>query len=112
MATPHAIGSPGVPARSMDRIRDQSHYMSGNASSCSGNDMRTIGAAQFKAQCLALLDQLESDGLIITKHGKPVARVLPYAQQEADLIGSLRHKVKINGDILTTGLRWDADAQS
>ncbi len=73
--------------------------------------MRTIGAAQFKAQCLALLDQLESDGLIVTKHGKPVARVLPYAQQEADLIGSLGDKVKVNGDILSTGIRWDADAQ-
>ena len=43
--------------------------------------MRTIGAAQFKAQCLALLDQLEADGLIITKHGKPIARVLPYASR-------------------------------
>ena len=74
--------------------------------------MRTIGAARFKAQCLALLDQLDADGLIVTKHGKPVARVLPYAQQEADLIGSLRHKVKVKGDILTTGLRWDADAES
>ena len=73
--------------------------------------MQTIGAAQFKAQCLALLDHLESDGLIITKHGKPVARVLPYAQQDADLIGCLRDKIKIKGDILTTGVRWDADAQ-
>ena len=74
--------------------------------------MRTIGAAKFKAQCLALLDQLEADGLIITKHGKPVARVLPYARQEAELIGSLRDKVRVTGDILTTGMRWDADAES
>ena len=74
--------------------------------------MRTIGAAKFKEQCLALLDQLDGDGLIVTKHGKPVARVLPYDRQDADLIGSLRHKVKVCGDILTTGLHWDADAQS
>ena len=39
--------------------------------------MQTIGAAKFKEQCLALLDQLDADGLIITKHGKPVARVIP-----------------------------------
>ena len=74
--------------------------------------MRTIGAAKFKEQCLALLDQLDADGLVVTKHGKPVARVVPYHRQEADLIGSLRHKVKVRGDVLTTGLSWNADAQS
>ena len=72
--------------------------------------MKEIGAAKFKEQCLALLDQLDADGLIVTKHGKPVARVLPYDTQGADLIGSLRHKVKIRGDVFTTGLRWDANA--
>ena len=74
--------------------------------------MKTIGAAKFKEQCLALLDQLDAEGLIVTKHGKPVARVVPYDQQCADLIGSLQHKIKVQGDILTTGLRWDADDQS
>ena len=74
--------------------------------------MRTIEAAQFKSQCLALLDELESDGLIITRRGKPVARIVPYAQGDADLIGSLRGKVRVKGDILTTGVRWNADAGS
>ena len=74
--------------------------------------MKSIGAAKFKEQCLVLLDTLDGDGLVVTKRGKPVARVLPYGQSEADLIGSLRHKVTIRGDIYTTGIRWDADAQS
>ena len=74
--------------------------------------MKTIGAAKFKEQCLALLDRLDTDGLVVTKHGKPVARVVPYDQQCADLIGSLQHKINIRGDIVTTGLNWDADAQS
>lgn len=74
--------------------------------------MKTIGAAKFKEQCLALLDRLDVEGLVITKHGKPVARVIPYDQQCADLIGSLREKIKVRGDLLTTGARWDADAQS
>ena len=74
--------------------------------------MKSIGAAKFKEQCLALLDGLDGDGLVVTKRGKPVARVLLYKQSEADLIGSLRHKVTIRGDIYTTGIRWDADAQS
>ena len=74
--------------------------------------MKEIGAAKFKEQCLALLDQLDAEGLVVTKHGKPVARVLPYDTQDADLIGSLRHKVRIRGDVFTTGIRWDANAES
>ncbi len=74
--------------------------------------MNSIGAAKFKEQCLALLDHLDADGLVITKHGKPVARVIPFEQREADLIGSLRHKIKVTGDIYSTGLRWEASAQS
>ena len=74
--------------------------------------MKRIGAAKFKEQCLALLDQLDAEGLVITKRGKPVARVLPYESQEGDLIGSLRHKLKVKGDVFTTGLRWDAHGQS
>ncbi|MCY4486505.1 MAG: type II toxin-antitoxin system prevent-host-death family antitoxin [Deltaproteobacteria bacterium] len=74
--------------------------------------MKTIGAAKFKEQCLALLDNLDAEGLIVTKHGKPVARIVPYDRQCADLIGSLRHKIAIRGDIFSTGVRWDADAQS
>ena len=66
--------------------------------------MRTIGVAKFREQCLALLDRLDADGLIVTKHGKPVARVVPYDRQCADLIVSLRNKIRIRGDILTTGL--------
>ncbi len=74
--------------------------------------MKTIGAAKFKEQCLALLDHLDAEGLIVTKHGKPVARVFPYDNQGVDLIGSLRHKIKVKGDVFTTGLKWDANAQS
>ncbi len=72
--------------------------------------MRTIGAAKFKEQCLSLLDSLDADGIIITKHGRPVARLLPYEQQWADLIGSLKGKVTIKGDIFSTGVRWDAES--
>lgn len=69
----------------------------------------TIGAARFKEQCLALLDRLGPDGLVITKRGKPVARVLPFHRDSASLIGSLREKVEIKGDIMSTGIRWDAE---
>jgi prevent-host-death family protein len=74
--------------------------------------METIEAAKFKEQCLALLDRLDDDGLVVTKYGKPVARVVPYDRQWADMIGSLRHKIEVRGDIFSTGVRWNADAQS
>lgn len=74
--------------------------------------MKKIGAAKFKEQCLAILDRLTPEGLIITKHGKPVARVIPFPQRPEDLIGSLAEKIEIRGDILSTGIAWDADAQS
>ena len=72
--------------------------------------MKTIDASEFKNQCLALLDQLDADGLVVTKQGKPVARVIPYEQQWADLIASLRHKVTVKGDISSTGISWDAES--
>ena len=74
--------------------------------------MKMIDAATFREQCLALLDDLGEDGLVITKRGKPVARLLPFERQHADLIGSLRHKVEVRGDILSTGVEWDAGAES
>ena len=73
--------------------------------------MKTMGAAKFKEQCLALLDRLDAEGLVITKHGRPVARVLPYEREFNEVIGSLRGKIAIRGDIMSTGVRWSADAE-
>lgn len=73
--------------------------------------MKSIGAAKFKEQCLALLERLTPEGLIITKRGKPIARVIPLRSQSADLIGSLRDRIEIRGDILSTGTAWEADAE-
>ena len=66
--------------------------------------MKTTGANEFKEHCLALLDLLDAAGLIVTKHGKPVARVIPYEQRSGDLIGSLCHKIVVKGDIFSTGI--------
>jgi antitoxin (DNA-binding transcriptional repressor) of toxin-antitoxin stability system len=71
--------------------------------------METIGAAKFKEQCLSILDHLSPDGLVITKRGKPVARLIPIPTMSADLIGSLKDEVKIHGDIMSTGVKWNAN---
>ncbi len=76
--------------------------------------MKKIEATEFKENCLDLLDNLDADGLIITQDGTPVASVLPFAlggvrrsgMSDADLIGSLRGKISIKGDIFTTGCHW------
>ena len=58
--------------------------------------------------CLSLLDRLGPEGIVVTKHGKPVAKVLPFQQASADLIGILRERVTIRGDLTSTGARWNA----
>ena len=70
--------------------------------------MRQIAAAKFKERCLSILDRVGPDGIVITKRGKPVAKLIPIRTASAGLIGSLKGKLKIKGNILTTGVRWDA----
>ena len=70
--------------------------------------MKKVAAAKFKAQCLSILDHLEPDGIVITKHGKPVARVLPAERASGNLIGALRGRIRVKGDLQTTGVKWDA----
>ena len=72
--------------------------------------MRQMNASRFKEQCLSLLDQVGPEGILITKRGRPVARLVPASSACADLIGSLRGKIKIRGDILSTGLKWRAQS--
>ncbi len=72
--------------------------------------MKHIGAAKFKQECLSVLDRLSPEGIVITKHGRPVAKLIPIGADSAALIGSLKGKLKIKGDIVSTGLRWDAQS--
>lgn len=72
--------------------------------------MRQIAAAKFKEQCLSLLDDVDPEGIVITKRGKPVAKLIPVGTDSASLIGSLKGKLRIKGDIISTGLRWNAES--
>jgi prevent-host-death family protein len=57
-----------------------------------------IAAGEFKARCLALLDEVAATGreIIVTKRGKPVAKVTPIEPPK-----SLKGSVKILGDIVS-----------
>ena len=72
--------------------------------------MREIPAAKFKQQCLAILDRVDPEGICITKHGKPVAMLMPVKARSARLIGSMRNKITIKGDILSTNQKWNAES--
>lgn len=53
-----------------------------------------LSAATFKARCLAVLDEVAESGIevVVTKRGRPVARVVPLAGAEApSLLGSVRY---------------------
>lgn len=71
---------------------------------------KTIGAAQFKEQCLAILDEVGPEGIVVTKHGKPVAKLIPIEADSAELIGSLKNEIEVKGDILSTGVTWNAES--
>ena len=72
--------------------------------------MKSMDAAEFGERCPILLDQLDDDGPVIMKDGKPIARLLRYEPRHAELIGSLSHKVKVRGNIFGTGAEWEAGA--
>jgi prevent-host-death family protein len=74
--------------------------------------MQQINASKFKEQCLSLLDDLGAEGIVITKRGKPVAKVIPIGSGCAALIGSMKGKLNIKGNLLSTGVRWNAEGSS
>jgi len=63
--------------------------------------MKTVPAAKFKANCLALMDKVQETGefVVITKHGKPVAKLVPAERERRNMWGDLAATVKILGDI-------------
>jgi prevent-host-death family protein len=73
--------------------------------------VKTVPATRFKTQCLSLLDRVGPEGIVITKHGKPVAKLIPISVDSAGLIGSLKGKLTIKGDILSTDVPWDAESR-
>lgn len=72
--------------------------------------MKKIGAAQFKEKCLAILNHVDPEGILITKHGRPVAKLMPVQSEFANLIGKYKGRIKIKGNIFSTGLRWNAES--
>ena len=65
--------------------------------------MQTIQASEFKAKCLALMDEIAHSGeiLVVTKNGRPIAELRPYSGGRAGSPFGLHAKLEITGDILS-----------
>jgi prevent-host-death family protein len=63
--------------------------------------VKRIAAAEFKARCLSLMDDVyrTRQTVVITKRGKPVAKLVPVPAAKDDFIGRLKGKIRIVGDI-------------
>ena len=76
---------------------------------------REIPAGEFKAKCLQLMDEVNRTGieLIITKRGRPVARLLPARQRTDSPFGWMKGTVRIVGDIVTSDpSEWEDEDDS
>jgi prevent-host-death family protein len=70
--------------------------------------MKTIGAAEFKAHCLRILDEVGPEGIIITKRGKAVAKLMPVYEPRgmAEFIGIFPDLIVDPNDDLSTADAW------
>jgi len=65
--------------------------------------MKTMAAGAFKAHCLKVMDEVQAkrQAVLITKRGKPVAKLVPVEKEKDDIFGFYKGKIKINGDIVS-----------
>ena len=72
----------------------------------------TIGATEFKAKCLELIDQVHDrkrNSVIVTKRGKPYVKIVPADQPLGPLRGCMKGTVKILGDLTEPiDVEWEA----
>jgi len=71
--------------------------------------VKRIAAGSFKVHCLAVMDEVQArrETVLITKRGKPVAKLVPVEEQTDDLLGFLRGKVTIVGDVVSPALQLE-----
>jgi prevent-host-death family protein len=72
---------------------------------------RVIKASEFKAKCLAVMDEVERtrQPVIVTKRGKPMVRVVPHTPEKPTARGVLKGRMEILGDIISPiDVEWEA----
>jgi prevent-host-death family protein len=70
-----------------------------------------MGATEFKARCLEVMDRVAATGnpVVITKRGRPVVRLVPAQRHARSIVGALKGHIRIRGDIVSPlDVEWDA----
>ncbi|MGB8700839.1 MAG: type II toxin-antitoxin system prevent-host-death family antitoxin [Thermosynechococcaceae cyanobacterium] len=71
-----------------------------------------IAAGRFKSQCLSLMDRVwqTHEEIVITKRGKPIAKLVPISDASPDsILGFMKDSVRISGDIISpVEEEWEA----
>lgn len=73
---------------------------------------KTVKISEFKAKCLALIDAVAETGeeLIITKYGRPLGKLIPYATRPRTLFGAHRGRIRSHDDLIAPiGESWQAE---
>jgi prevent-host-death family protein len=65
-----------------------------------------MAAGSFKVHCLAVMDEVQAkrESVVITKHGKPVAKLVPADKNTDDIYDFLAGKGTITGDVVAPAL--------
>ncbi|HEX8817663.1 MAG TPA: type II toxin-antitoxin system Phd/YefM family antitoxin [Terriglobales bacterium] len=68
--------------------------------------MKTIAAGAFKTSCLAVMDEVQAkrETIVITKHGRPVVKLVPVETDGDEIFGFFRGRGKITGDVVSPAL--------
>jgi prevent-host-death family protein len=68
--------------------------------------VKKMAAGQFKVHCLAVMDEVQAkkETVLITKHGKPVAKLVPVSGEKDDIYGFMAGKGRIIGDVISPAL--------
>ncbi len=79
-------------------------------------DDKYVAATEFKANCLRLMDEVAQQRrpIVITKRGKPVAKLVPVEKEAIDLFGRMAASIKICDDIISPidEDEWTGDADN
>ena len=71
--------------------------------------MKTIPAGAFKTKCLAIMDEVKAkrETVVITKHGEPVAKLVPINPGKDEIFGFFSGRGSVKGDIVSPALSAD-----
>ncbi|HEX8210737.1 MAG TPA: type II toxin-antitoxin system Phd/YefM family antitoxin [Longimicrobium sp.] len=77
------------------------------------NEAGWVPAGDFKTHCLQLIEQVrqERGEVVITRYGRPVAKLVPFEESPVSMVGYLAGSVTAYGDLISPiDEEWDADA--